>query len=75
MLFGLYTTSTYDTYPSFIIPAIFDNSSYLYYFIPFIGLFILLFNPVPMAAIYDEFKKHRLGILIKDRIKQRDSLF
>lgn len=35
---------------------------------------MLVFVPIPVAVVYNGFRKHRVDILIDDRLKRRDAL-
>lgn len=53
------------------------NQSYLYlfYFIPYLFLTMFLLIPIPVAVVFESFKKNQINLIIEDRLKQRSALF
>ena len=39
-----------------MLPGLRISYFYLLYFLPYISLFILLFEPIPVAVVYDSFR-------------------
>ncbi|KAL4499686.1 hypothetical protein ABPG72_017226 [Tetrahymena utriculariae] len=72
---GLYIFSSLDLFPDILFPAVTSSFYYLLYFLPYIIMFLLLFVPIPVAVVYEGFRKHRLNLLIADRIKRRKALW
>ncbi len=57
-----------------MLPAIHVSKLYLFYYIPFILLFLLILVPIPVAVVYGTYHKHRYDAVITDRIKRRTAL-
>ncbi|EAR87869.2 cation channel family transporter (macronuclear) [Tetrahymena thermophila SB210] len=72
---SLYIFSSLDLFPDILFPAVTASFYYLLYFLPYIIMFLLLFVPIPVAVVYEGFRKHRLNLLIADRIKRRKALW
>lgn len=74
MIYLVYVTATYDSYPDNQL-LIIQNSeiNYLYY-ICFIFANMFLFSSIPGSLIYNKFRDTRSKILLVDEIKQQHSL-
>ncbi|KAL4476164.1 hypothetical protein ABPG74_009897 [Tetrahymena malaccensis] len=72
---SLYIFSSLDLFPDILFPSVTSSFYYLLYFLPYIIMFLLLFVPIPVAVVYEGFRKHRLNLLIADRIKRRKALW
>ena len=63
-----------DFYPNLMNPSLEVSMLYYLYHLPFVILFLLVLQPIPMAVVYDSFRMHRINILVSDRIKRRSAL-
>ena len=64
-----------SNYPGALIPY-YNNSPWsLLYFYPFLIFTVLILMPIPIAVVFDSFRVNRSRILLKDRLKQKESLF
>jgi two pore calcium channel protein 1/two pore calcium channel protein 3 len=70
----LFMVSTLDFYPDVLIPPMMHGAYYSIFFIVYLLLFIFLFAPIPLAVVYEGFKKHRMEIAISDIIKQKTAM-
>jgi two pore calcium channel protein 1/two pore calcium channel protein 3 len=57
-----------------MIPALQQSLYYLAFFVPFLLLFVFVFQPIPLAVVYEDFRKHRRAIAMEDLTKQRIAL-
>ncbi|CAD8206226.1 unnamed protein product [Paramecium pentaurelia] len=70
----LFMTATLDFYPDIMIPVLFQETYYVFFFVIYIILFLFLFQPIPLAIVYEGFRKHRMQIAIQDIIKQKSAM-
>lgn len=73
-MLGMYTMISMDTYPSIMKSIIVDNPFYLIFFIPYVALnlFFLLF--IPVAVIFENYKKQRAIIMLEDDLLIKEGL-
>ncbi|EGR31354.1 hypothetical protein IMG5_111980 [Ichthyophthirius multifiliis] len=71
---ALYIISTLDLWPQIMLPVLNVSKFYVLYYIPYLVLFLLLFSPIPIAVLYNDFTQHRLNLLLIDRIIRREAL-
>lgn len=74
MIFVVYVTATYDSYPDNEILAIQNYEPNYIYFIVFIFLNMFLFSSIPGSLIYLKFRETRGKIILLDEIRQQHSL-
>ncbi|CAD8063596.1 unnamed protein product [Paramecium primaurelia] len=70
----LFMVATLDFYPDILIPPMLQGIYYCLFFIVYLLLFIFLFAPIPLAVVYEGFRKHRMEIAISDIIKQKTAM-
>ncbi|CAD8055958.1 unnamed protein product [Paramecium primaurelia] len=70
----LFMVATLDFYPDILIPPMLQGIYYCLFFITYLLLFIFLFAPIPLAVVYEGFRKHRMEIAISDIIKQKTAM-
>ncbi|CAD8206175.1 unnamed protein product [Paramecium octaurelia] len=70
----LFMTATLDFYPDIMIPVLLQGTYYVFFFVIYIILFLFLFQPIPLAIVYEGFRKHRMQIAIQDIIKQKSAM-
>ncbi|CAD8079364.1 unnamed protein product [Paramecium sonneborni] len=70
----LFMVATLDFYPDILIPPMLQGIYYCLFFITYLLLFIFLFAPIPLAVVYEGFRKHRMEIAITDIIKQKTAM-
>lgn len=46
----------------------------LFVFIPYVVIGMLFFMPIPIAVLFDSFRKERADIIVTDLLKQKQSL-
>ena len=71
----LFTLTTLSNYPGVMLPYTRVSLWYLLYFVPFVGIAVTFFLPIPIAVVYEAFRKHRGEQLIQDQVHQRECLF
>lgn len=74
MIFVIYVTATYDSYPDNQILAVQNNQPNYIFFIVFIFMNMFLFSSIPGSLIYLKFKQTRSKIILIDEIRQQHSL-
>lgn len=74
MIFIVYVTATYDSYPDNQTLAIQNFEPNYIYFIIFIFMNMFLFSSIPGSLIYIKFRDRRSQILVADEIRQQHSL-
>lgn len=74
MIFILYVTATYDSYPDNQNLAAQNYMPNMIYFVIFIFANMFLFSSIPGSLIYIKFKDTRSKIILIDEIKQQHSL-
>lgn len=67
---SLYIISTNDLYPDVMIPSLYISKYYLLYFVPFIIIFLLVCQSIPVAVVYEGYKNNRMELVLSDRIKR-----
>ncbi|CAD8066114.1 unnamed protein product [Paramecium primaurelia] len=70
----LFMVATLDFYPDILIPPMLQGTYYSLFFIIYLLLFIFLFAPIPLAVVYEGFRRHRMEIAINDIIKQKSAM-
>lgn len=71
----LYSLVTIDLYPESMIASLNSSYFYLFYFLPYLLLTMMLLIPIPVAVVFEAFKKNQINLIIEDRLKQRSALF
>lgn len=71
----LYILITFDNWPEIAKPYQVQNYWYLAYFQPFVMFNLLIFYPIPIAVIFDGFRKRRGDLVQEDRIKEKNALY
>lgn len=66
--------ATLDYYPDILLPPMLVSTLYVAFFVIYLLLFIFLFQPIPLAVVYEGFRKHRMQIAINDIIKQKSAM-
>lgn len=66
--------ATLDYYPDILLPPMLVSTLYIAFFVIYLLLFIFLFQPIPLAVVYEGFRKHRMQIAINDIIKQKSAM-
>ena len=56
---NLYVLSTTDNYPDIMFPSLKENYQYLLYFIPFMLITIFIVAPIPVAILFNGYKRQR----------------
>jgi hypothetical protein len=74
MIFVVYVTATYDSYPDNQTLIIQNYEPNYIFFIVFIFLNMFLFSSIPGSLIYNKFRQTRSKILLIDEIRQQHSL-
>lgn len=74
MIFVMYVTATYDSYPDNQLVAIQDYEPNYFFFIIFIFLNMFLFSSIPGSIVYNKFRNTRSQLIIVDGIRQQHSL-
>ena len=74
MIFIVYVTATYDSYPDNQTLSIQNFEPNYIYFIIFIFMNMFLFSSIPGSLIYIKFRARRSQILVADEIRQQHSL-
>ena len=74
MIFIVYVTATYDSYPDNQTLSIQNFEPNYIYFIIFIFMNMFLFSSIPGSLIYIKFRDRRSQILVADEIRQQHSL-
>lgn len=74
MIFMVYVTATYDSYPDNQILAIQNSEPNYIYYIIFIFTNMFLFSSIPGSLIYIKFRDTRSKIILIDEIRQQHSL-
>ncbi len=74
MIFNVYVTASYDSYPDNQMLAIQNYEPNYIYYIVFVFANMFLFSSIPGTIIFLVFKERRSKILLTDEIKQQHSL-
>lgn len=74
MIFMVYITATYDSYPDNQILIIQNSEPNYFYYIAFIFANMFIFSSIPGSLIYIKFRDTRSKILLIDEIRQQHSL-
>lgn len=74
MIFIVWVTSSYDSYPDNQLLAIQNYQPNYIYFIVFIFLNMFVFSLIPGGLIYIKFRQTRSKIILVDQIRQKTSL-
>ncbi len=74
MIFVVYVTATYDSYPDNQIIVIQNYEPNYLFFIIFIFMNMFLFSSIPGSLIYNKFRQTRSKIILIDEIRQQHSL-
>lgn len=74
MIFMVYVTATYDSYPDNQTLAIQNYEPNYIYYIAFIFLNMFIFSSIPGSLIYLRYRETRSKILLIDEIRQQHSL-
>lgn len=72
---SIYILSSLSNFPGLLLPYYNDSFFYLLYFLPFLIFTVLILLPIPVAIIFEAFRTNRAKILLKDRLKEKESLF
>lgn len=56
----LYMVATLDFYPDILVPAKLVSDFYVLFFVIYLLLFVFLFYPIPLAVVYEGFRRHRM---------------
>ena len=65
----MHTLTTFDGYPNCILPAIKVSKNYYFFFLTYMILCLLIFVPIPVAYVFESFRKNRHNYVLQDRIK------
>jgi hypothetical protein len=74
MIFIVYVTATYDSYPDNQLVALRQSIWYYAFFIIFIFLNMFLYSSIPGSLIFNKFRSTRSKIILIDEIKQQHSM-
>jgi hypothetical protein len=74
MIFVVYVTATYDSFPDNQMLAMQNNEANFIYFVVFVFLNMFIFSSIPGSLIYIKFRQTRSKIILIDEIKQQHSL-
>ncbi len=66
MIFIVYVTATYDSYPDNQLVALRSSIYFYAFFIVFIFLNMFLYSSIPGTLIFDKFRKTRSKIILID---------
>ena len=62
MFISLYGLISFDGYPGIMLPAIQETPYNIIYFVLYISLYMFFFLPVPVATVYEAYRKYRCQI-------------
>jgi hypothetical protein len=74
MIFVVYVTATYDSFPDNQVLAVQNSQGNYTYFAIFVFINMFLFSSIPGSLIYLKFRQTRSKIILLDEIKQQHSL-
>lgn len=74
MIFIVYVTATYDSYPDNQFLAVQNYEPNYIFFIVFIFLNMFLFSSIPGSLVYNKFRQTRSKLILIDEIRQQHSL-
>ena len=64
-----------EGYPQIMYPALRESKLYLLYFLPYLAMAVLVWDPIPVAIFFNKFKEVRGNRVVMDQITEREALF